>query len=77
VVYFGNNRGFAPDSSLVLDRVGKREHADEVARAIDIPRVDSRPDTTLYLEVTVVLGRDWSGIPPADTSSRPPREPVE
>ena len=76
VVYFGNNRGFAPESSLVLDRVGKRALADDVARAIDIPRVLSRPDTTLYLEVTVVLGKDWSGIP-ADTTGRPPREPVE
>jgi hypothetical protein len=77
VVYFGNNRGFAPESSLVLDRVGKPEHADEVARAIEIPRVLSRPDSTLYLEVTVVLGKDWSGVPAPDTSSRPPREPVE
>ena len=77
VVYFGNNRGFAPESSLVLDRVGKPAVAQQVARAIDIPRVDSRPDTTLYLEVTVVLGKDWSGIPAPDSSSLPPREPVE
>ena len=77
VVYFGNNRGFAPDSSLVLDRVGKRALADDVARAIEIPRVASRPDTSLYLEVTVVLGKDWVGIPAPDTSSRPPRAPVD
>ena len=77
VVYFGNNRGFAPESSLVLDRVGKPEVANEVGRAVDIPRVESRPDSTLYLEVTVVLGRDWSGVPAPDTSARPPREPVE
>ena len=77
VVYFGNNRGFAPESSLVLDRVGKRENAENVARAVDIPRVLSRPDSTLFLEVTVVLGKDWAGAPPPDTSARPPREPEE
>jgi hypothetical protein len=76
VVYYGNGRGFAPDSSLVLDRVGKRELAADVAETLDIPRVGSRPDSTLYLEVTVVLGKDWSGIP-ADTSARPSPPPVE
>lgn len=59
VVYFGNARGFAPDTSLVLDRVGTPGAAREVAEALGIDRVAPRPDTTLYLEVTVVLGRDW------------------
>lgn len=70
VVFFGNGRGFAPDSSLVLDRVGRRELAEEIARRLDIPRVLSQPDTTLYLDVTVVLGKDYPNPPP-------PREPVE
>ena len=76
VVYFGNGRGFEPESSLVLDRVGRREVADEVARVLEIPRVASRADSTLYLEVTVVLGRDWVGAA-ADTSSRPALAPEE
>jgi hypothetical protein len=59
VVYFGNARGFAPDSSLVLDRAGKGSHAAAVGEALEIERVRSRPDTTRYLEVTVVIGRDW------------------
>ncbi|MBW3628733.1 MAG: LytR C-terminal domain-containing protein [Gemmatimonadetes bacterium] len=74
VVFFGNGRGFEPESSLVLDRVGRREVAAEVARALGIPRVVTRPDTTLYLEVTVVLGKDWAGAT-VDTSSRPSLAP--
>lgn len=59
VVYFGNGRGFGPDTSQVIDRAGREGVARDVADALDISRVRSRPDTTLYLEVTVVLGRDW------------------
>jgi len=66
VVYFGNARGFGPDTSMVLNRAGEPENAHGVARLLDIARVVTRPDSTLYLEVTVVIGRDWTGIP-ADT----------
>lgn len=60
VVHFGNAPGgYAPDSSLVLDRVGKMEAARRVADAAGIHRVQARPDANLYLDVTVVLGRDW------------------
>ncbi len=59
VVYYGNARGFSPDTSLVLDRVGRPELAQRAATALAIGRVVSLPDTALYLEVTVVIGRDW------------------
>lgn len=62
VVYFGNTRSFSPDTSLVIDRVGRIDLAEGVARAMEIGRVLSRPDSTLYLDVTVVLGRDWVGV---------------
>lgn len=61
VVYFGNGRSFSPDSSLVLDRMGKPDAAESVAEAIGIERVHAQPDTTLYLDVTVVVGKDWEG----------------
>jgi hypothetical protein len=77
VLEFGNAARASPDSSMVIDRVGKPETARQVAGVLAIPRVVSRPDTTLYLEVTVVLGKDWAGIPkaapriaPADTLRR-------
>lgn len=60
VVSYGNAPGFAPDSSLVLDRVGRMELARSVADAIHIPRVYARPDSNVYVDVTVVLGRDWA-----------------
>ena len=59
VVYVGNAGGFPPDTSLVLDRVGRMELARAVADEIDIPRVVARPDSNVYADVTVVLGRDW------------------
>jgi hypothetical protein len=56
---FGNGQGFPPDSSVVLDRVGRMEVARQVADAVGIRRVTARPDSNLYLDATVVLGRDW------------------
>ena len=76
VVYFGNARGFSPESTLVIDRVGREETAREVADALEVVRVRSRPDSTLLLEVTVVVGRDWKGAAEmaasaADTTTAP------
>lgn len=75
VVYFGNARGFSPESTLVIDRVGREETAREVADALEVERVRSRPDSTLLLEVTVVVGRDWKGardVAAPDTAAAEP-----
>ena len=54
------------DSTLVLDRSGKPERAKRVAEALGPgTRVESRPDSSRYLDVTVLLGRSW----------RPPAQP--
>ena len=53
------------DSTLVLDRSGHPEWAKRVADALGGARVEARPDTSRYLDVTVLLGRAW----------RPPTEP--
>ena len=47
------------DSTLVLDRSGHPEWARRVARALGAARVESRPDSSRYLDVTVLLGTDW------------------
>lgn len=60
VVSYGNAPGFSPDTSLVLDRVGRMELARAVADAMQVPRVYARPDSNVYVDVTVVLGRDWA-----------------
>ena len=52
------------DSTLVLDRSAHPEWAYLVGRAMKA-KVASQPDTSRYLDVTVILGADW----------RPPPEP--
>ena len=54
------------DSTLILDRSHHPEWARAVARALGGgARVESRPDTSRYLDVTVLLGAAW----------RPPAQP--
>lgn len=74
VVFFGNAGTFDRDSSVVLDRIGSLEGARDVADALGIRRVLSEPDSNLYLDVTVVLGRDWEPAPPP--TGEPLVEPV-
>ncbi len=66
VVYFGNASSFGRDSSVVVARTGRLDDAREVAGALGIHAVRSEPDSTLLLEVTVVLGADWPPSPGAD-----------
>jgi len=53
------------DSTLVLDRSRHPEWASRVAAVLGGARVEARPDTSRYLDVTVLLGRSW----------RPPTQP--
>ena len=60
--------GTAPeqlDSTLVLDRSSHPDWARRVAEALGGARVEARPDSSRYLDVTVLLGRSW----------RPPTKP--
>jgi hypothetical protein len=58
VLYMGT-AGEQLDSTLVLDRSGHPEYARRVAEALGGARVESRPDSSRYLDVTVLLGRSW------------------
>ncbi len=53
------------DSTLVLDRSGHPDWAKRVAAVMGGARVEARPDSSRYLDVTVLIGRSW----------RPPAEP--
>lgn len=53
------------DSTLVVDRSGHPDWARRVAEALGGAQVVLRPDSSRYLDVTVLLGRSW----------RPPAEP--
>lgn len=72
VVYVGNAPGYAPDTSLVLDRVGRMEAARSVADEMAIPRVFARPDSNVFVDVTVVLGKDW--VETAEPAAEPEAE---
>lgn len=60
VVFFGNAGGAPRDSSSVIDRVGREDIARSVADQLGIRSVTSEPDSTLYLDATVILGADWN-----------------
>jgi len=68
VVHFGNAEDFGQDSTLVLDRATRLEAADAVGRALGTDWVESRPDTSLYLDVTVLLGSGWTPDVPVGES---------
>jgi hypothetical protein len=76
VVQFGNADTFDRDSSRVLDRVGRPELARAVARALGVREVAIEPDPNLFVDVTVLLGRDWQAGDALDPTQgdRPERE---
>lgn len=52
------------DSTLVLDRSGHPEWAALVAEIMQPARAVPRPDSSRYLDITVLIGSNWS--PPAE-----------
>ncbi len=68
---FGNAPSFDQQRSSVLDRSGRTGAARAVADSLGVVEVVSRPRADLYLDATVILGRDWrSLIGPGRGSSR-------
>lgn len=53
------------DTTLILDRTNHPVWAGRVARAFNGARVELAPDTSRYVDITVLLGATW----------RPPAEP--
>lgn len=64
VVFFGNAGRFDYARTVVIDRLDRLERARAVAASLGVDSVTTATDSTLMLEVTVVLGADW---PPAVT----------
>ena len=65
VVRYGNDPPPFEDTTVVIARSGRQDWAELVARALGGARVESRPDSSRYLDVTVLLGGTW----------RPPSKP--
>lgn len=60
VVFFGNADHFGDDSTVVFDRTGDLNAARAVADVLGARSVRAEPDSNLYLDVTVLLGREWT-----------------
>lgn len=58
-VVSATNAGALRDSTLVIDRSGHPDWARLVGEALGGVPVQSRPDSSRYLDITVVLGADW------------------
>lgn len=59
VVQFGNANETKVKSE-VIDRMGRTNVALDVAKALGVAQVKTAIDTTRYVDVTVLLGKDWS-----------------
>ncbi|MDF2697220.1 MAG: hypothetical protein K0S65_5603 [Labilithrix sp.] len=82
VVEWGNAPSFDRDTTVVVDRVGREDLAGAVANALGIRNVLVEPDPNLFVDVSVLLGRDWvvrSGETErfGSTPDRPPWDPRE
>lgn len=47
------------DSTLVVTHTGHPDWSARVVRALGVGTVDTRPDTSRYVDLTVFIGRDW------------------
>ncbi len=66
VVEMGNSLVKDQDQTIVYDRTGKVDGALSVAKALGVPQeqVIRKIDPTLYLDVTVIIGRDYRTLKP-------------
>ena len=61
-VVASGNAGRLQDATVVLDRSNHPEWAELIAKAIG-GKVLSKPDTSRYLDATVILGAGWTPPP--------------
>ncbi|HEX6306690.1 MAG TPA: LytR C-terminal domain-containing protein [Longimicrobiales bacterium] len=60
VVFFGNAPASAGDSSVVIARIGDAAVARSAGAELGIRRMESQPDSALFLDATVIVGVDWA-----------------
>jgi hypothetical protein len=56
---FGNASSFEYERTIVIDRSNRSNAARSVADALGVEEVRSEPQPALYLDATIILGRDW------------------
>ena len=84
VVEVGNADTFGRESSVVFARLGRVDLASMVAEALAISAYRNEPDSTAYVDVTVLLGSTWTPaaivaeqpvVVARDTTAAPAPEP--
>lgn len=71
VVDFGNASSFDLERpSSVIDRIGRPDLAQAVADALGIDNVLSEPNPNLYVDVSVLLGSEWTRPDPVRDEER-------
>ena len=76
VVEFGNADAFDRDSSVVLARLGRVDLASMVADALAIPAFHDEPDSTAYVDITVLLGSTWDPSVVAARAAEPAQDTI-
>ncbi|MCL7972889.1 MAG: LytR C-terminal domain-containing protein [marine benthic group bacterium] len=56
---FGNAPSFEYEVTIVIDRSERSGAARSVADALGVDEVRLQPEPALYLDATIILGRDW------------------
>lgn len=57
------NAAESRDSTVVIDRVGHPDWARQVSEALGGVPIESRPDSSRHVDVTVLLGGTWHAPP--------------
>lgn len=72
VVDIGTYREREFDNSIVIDRANNYRAAEAVAKVLGLPpeRIVSKADSRLYLDVTVVIGKDYTMLTPLQPQSQ-------
>jgi len=67
IVELRNYHRFDVQESLVIDRTGRRENAEKVARALGIPagRIIQQINPDYFVDVSIVVGRDFMSLKPS------------
>ncbi len=66
VVGVGNHPSFDVGQTIVIDRIGNLEIAQQVAASLGLPpeRVQQDVRSEFHLDVSIILGKDYGVIPP-------------
>lgn len=75
VVYFGNASSFDHEATRVVLRSDRRHEVRRLADSLGVDSLVDRPDPDLYLDGTVILGKDWERLMAARDTLGPPAPP--